>query len=155
MNIMPHHFVDIMRANACDWTVPDPSPLGHQLAAAVKTLFEHPDTELEIAFGRDDICDNCSARINNRCTSPLDTNKRPGAPDNLQDYNELIDTRFMQVLGIKPGDRMKASDLARLLHENNIDFHAVYRETDSATIDEWTCRIKQGIANFITAADKA
>ena len=148
LRLMPHHFLDMLRAWAPEWRTPPDSRLGHRFPAVVQQLLTDSGTHIEIAIGVDDVCTGCAARTTGYCAEPVDTTIRKAAPDNLQEYNELIDARLLKALGLSVGDRLTATELCARFALLD-DYSAIYSETPKKMMKEWNKRIKAGIVRYL------
>jgi hypothetical protein len=149
IRIMPHHFVDIVRAHFPTGQAPPPSELGHDVHRVVARLLDDRGAVLEIAIGSDDICIPCAHFVDGRCDTMIDTSFRKGAPPSMHDYNLLIDHRWCRRLSLSEGDRLTARQFCERLQDDGGNMASIYPETPAATTAQWVERIRAGIAAYL------
>ena len=147
--LMPHHVIDIVRADMSRWAIPPKSPLGHRVREVCIRLFADRDAMIEVVDGADEICAGCAMFVDGRCINTIDTDFRPGAPAGMYDYNRLIDARWRERLALATGDRLTARAFVERLAERAGDIATIYPETPAATMVQWDRAIRQGIANYL------
>ncbi|HUW82749.1 MAG TPA: hypothetical protein VMZ31_08140 [Phycisphaerae bacterium] len=149
IRIMPHHFVDIVRAHFSTGQVPSSGKLGHDVDRVVARLLDDRDAVLEIALGSDDICTPCAYFAGGRCNNTIDTSVRKGAPPLMSNYNLLIDERWCRRLDLSEGDQLTARQFCRRLQDHVGDIGSIYTETPAATRTQWAEGLEKGIAAYL------
>ncbi len=149
IRIMPHHFVDIVRAHFSTGQIPLPGELGHDVHRVVTRLLKDRDAVLEIALGSDDICMPCAYFAGGRCNNIIDTSVRKGAPPLMSNYNMLIDRRWCRRLDLSEGDQLTARQFCQRLQEHVDDIVSIYAETPAATRAQWAKRLQKGITAYL------
>jgi len=149
IRIMPHHFVDIVRAHFPAKRVPPPGELGHDVHRVVARLLDNRDAVLEIALGSDDICTPCAYFVGGRCDNVIDTSFRKGAPPLMSNYNLLIDQRWCRRLGLSEGDQLTARQFCQRLQDHVGAIASIYPETPATTRAQWAESLQEGIAAYL------
>jgi len=149
IRIMPHHFVDIVRAHFPTAQTPPPSPLGHDVHRVAEKLLHDKNTLLQVAIGSDEICIPCTHFVGGRCDSTIDTTFRKGAPPSMHDYNLLIDHRWCRRLNLSEGDRLTGRQFCERLQDDGGNMASIYPETPAATRTQWVEQIRAGIAAYL------
>ena len=112
IRIKPHHFLDIITSFSGGQRTFEPSPYGH---AVSERILSDRTVPLELALGMDDICAPCRKNQDGVCVDTIDTSFRPEAPSSKGAWNERIDLRWFERLGLKQGERLTASGNADLM----------------------------------------
>lgn len=111
MRARPHHLIDII----CQYgagTPFRPHPYGHAVHAVAERIVAHPETAIEFVIGADDVCAPCVHLVDGRCddvVAALD----PPVPK--QEYNDALDRRLLDFLGMTEGQHMTFSEYLRVL----------------------------------------
>jgi len=149
VRIKPHHFVDIITSFGAGQRTFDPSPYGH----AVHTVSEHILSDravmLELVLGMDDICAPCRNNRGGVCVDTIDISYRPEAPSSKEAWNERIDLRWFERLGLKEGDRLAASEFCRIVRERVGNVFEIYREIPRDMTAERERKLMKGISFYL------
>jgi len=88
-----------------------PHEFGHAQHEIVKRILESSETAVEFVCENDDICAPCrNLGKDNICTDILTI---PPIPK--QDYNDALDKKLFEFLGIKPGAKMSVTEFMELV----------------------------------------
>ena len=102
LRLRPHHLLDIVTEYKPDED-PNyaPAPGENGVRTITRLIGKTLDVEATFVIGPDSICDPCShLGKNGRCDRILQHHKPPQAMD---DYNDPLDARLLDYLGLKPG----------------------------------------------------
>jgi hypothetical protein len=105
VDLRPHHLLDIVRGFAPD-TDPDyvRAPGENGVRTVVRMVTEGIDFPVRFMIGPDFICAPCShLQPNGRCDRILE---RHDPPEPIDDYNDPLDARIFDYLGLEPGVEM-------------------------------------------------
>lgn len=149
ISIKPHHFVDIVTALGEGQTAPPPHPYGHAVHSVTKAILAHRDVQLRMEFGADDICQPCRHNTAGLCDDAIDTSFRPAAPQSKREYNLLVDQRWAERLGLRPGDLLTARDLCLRVRDCSGDISDIYRETPADRTAQRQAKLQRGIVKFL------
>jgi hypothetical protein len=147
--IKPHHFVDILTAFGDGRAEFEPHPYGHALHSVARMILRHRDVRLEIELGADEICQPCCHNLDGDCADTIDTSYRPTAPKSKQAWNLLIDRRWCERLGLKPGDRLTARELSQRLRDGAGDITHIYREIPADRTANRQAKLERGVSKLL------
>ncbi len=147
--IKPHHFVDIVTTLRSGQTEFQPHPYGHAVHIVARQILGNPDMGLRIELGADDICLPCQHNIAGICDDNIDTSFRPEAPKSKREYNLLIDQRWSERLGLRPGDQLTARELCLRIRDSAGDIMDIYRETPFDRTAARQAKLHRGVARFL------
>jgi len=149
IKIKPHHFVDIIAAYGTSKIPAAAHPYGHSLHTVTAKILDDIDIILEIVLDADDICAPCRHNIDGFCDDVIDTSFRPTAPSSKGKYNLLIDTRWCERLGFKPGSQLTARQFCEKLSVSADNIVDIYREVPAERVMQKAARLKTGINKFL------
>lgn len=149
ITIKPHHFVDILTAFGDGKVEFEPHPYGHALHRVAREILSRRDVPLEIELGADDICQPCRHNQDGACVDRIDTSYRPTAPESKQAWNLLIDRRWCERLGLKPGGRLTASELSQRIRDRAGDITHIYREIPADRTAYRGAKLERGVSKFL------
>ena len=110
MKLRPHHLIDIVTSFGHGQAF-TPHPYGHALHTVAQAVLGDLTIEVEFVIAADDICRPCMhLRPDGRCD---DVRKNTNPPESKQAYNDAMDRRILDYLGMKPGQWMTAGDFLR------------------------------------------
>jgi hypothetical protein len=148
--IKPHHFIDILTIFGAGQTEFQPHPYGHAVHSIAREILASPDIDLCIEFGADEICRPCRHNLGGHCEDTIDTSFRPLAPGSKREYNLLLDQRWSERLGLRPGDQLTAREFCLRLLERMGDITDIYRETPADRTAERQEKLRQGVVKFLS-----
>lgn len=151
--IKPHHFVDIVTTLGSGQTEFRPHPYGHALHMVAQQILGNPDLLLCIEPGSDDICLPCQHNIGGICDDNIDISFRPTAPKSKREYNLLLDHRWSERLGLRPGDQLTARELCLRIRDFAGDIMDIYRETPSDRTATRQAKLQLGVARFLEESE--
>jgi hypothetical protein len=114
--LRPHHRLDIVT----DYSPPagpppQPAPGENGVRAVTWALAQSLDEEAAFVVGPDDICRPCSHLLpNGRCDRIL---QRHDPPQPMDEYNDPLDRRILEFLGLAPGARMTLRRFLALVND--------------------------------------
>lgn len=149
ISIKPHHFVDIITAFGDGCTRFEPHPYGHAVHRVAAEILADRDAMIRIEFGADDICGPCRHNIDGLCDDTIDTSFRPQAPKSKRQYNLLLDERWAERLGLRPGDQLTAREFCLLLRGRAGDITDIYRENPAERTAQRQTKLQNGLAWFL------
>lgn len=149
ISIKPHHFVDIITAFGDGCTRFEPHPYGHAVHRVAAEILADRDAMIRIEFGADDICGPCRHNIDGLCDDTIDTSFRPQAPKSKRQYNLLLDERWAERLGLRPGDELTARQFCLLLRDRAGDISDIYRENPAERTSQRQMKLQNGLARFL------
>ena len=129
IRLRPHHVLDIVA-----YWEPDDEP-GYERApgqngvrAVRRMMTEDLDIPAEFGPGPDFICVGCShLQENDRCDQIL---THYGRPLPMDDYNDPLDRRVLDYLGMADGDRMTVREFLELVNRNTPGVELVSHRTN-------------------------
>jgi len=102
MRARPHHLIDII----CQYgagTPFRPHAYGHAVHTVAERVIADPEIAIEFGIGADDICAPCVHLVNGRCNDIVSSLDPPASK---QDYNDALDQRLLDFLGMSEGQTM-------------------------------------------------
>ncbi len=146
----PHHLVDIFvqYGEGIPFT---PDQCGNVVHIIAPRVLNDPEIVVEMESGIDDICKACTSNVNGSCVDTIDISWRPKAPPLRQDWNLLVDRRYLARLDLKDGDQLTAGQFAERVRELTIeDFN---RDLYPELPNEWNTtklkNLKLGVGKFL------
>jgi hypothetical protein len=111
LRLRPHHLLDIVRNIGNNREI-IPHENGHNVHVITLELLNDINQDCRIIIKADDICKPCK-KLNNqgKCTDIL---HQPEFPVSKQEYNDELDTRILNHLGMEPGTIMKLKEFIEL-----------------------------------------
>ena len=108
MRARPHHLIDIINRYGAD--IPfRPAAYGHAVHLVAEQVIADPETMVEFVVDADDICAPCVHLVEGRCDDVLTWPDPPGDRKRShakQDYNDDLDRRLLDFLGMHEGQTM-------------------------------------------------
>jgi len=127
----------------------EPHPYGHAVHRVAAEILADRDAMIRIEFGADDICGPCRHNIDGLCDDTIDTSFRPQAPKPKRQYNLLLDERWAERLGLRPGDELTARQFCLLLRDRAGDITDIYRENPAERTSQRQMKLQNGLAWFL------
>ncbi len=120
LNIRIHHFFDIIRDYGSGKKLIE-HPYGHSLHIIAKKIINLEITEMKLVVESDDICNNCNKLLCNHC---IDTITHRDDFKLKEQFNNYLDNRIMETLGLEKKQIVKFSQLINLsnLYLDNIEY---------------------------------
>jgi len=115
MRMRPHHLLDIVTDfNADD--PPAPAESGNAVHTVHIELPDRLDEEAEFIIGPDDICAPCRhLQPDGHCERILE---RHDPPQPIDEYNDPLDARIFEYLGMQPGQSMTVRAFLQLVADH-------------------------------------
>ena len=98
----PHHLIDIICQHGAGMQF-RPHPYGHAQHAVAGKVIGDQTTMVQFVVGADDICSPCKHLVEGRCDDVLG---QCDPPRSKQEYNDDLDVRLLEHLGIAEGEAM-------------------------------------------------
>lgn len=115
LELRPHHLIDILRDYG-KRRVFEPHPYGHQVHTVAACVRDDLDIEIDFVIGADSICEGCiHLQPDTSCDDVLA--QLDPAPSK-QAYNDALDARVFETLGLEPGCRMTARGFFQVVAEH-------------------------------------
>ena len=149
IRIKPHHFVDIITSFGGGQRTFEPSPHGHAVHTVSERILSDRAVTLELVLGMDDICAPCRNNQGGVCVDTIDISYRPLAPSSKGAWNERIDLRWFERLGLKEGDQLTSSEFCRIVRERFGDIYEIYREIPRDMTAERERKLMKGISFYL------
>ena len=149
LTIKPHHFIDIITQFGDEGAPLQPHPFGHAVHTVAQQLLTNRNIMLCMELGSDAICEPCCHNVSGVCDDTIDTSFRPQAPASKQDYNQLIDRRWCERLGLEQGDRLSARAFCARVQDRAGNIEEIYRETPAERTQARQAKLLEGIAWFL------
>jgi len=149
IRVKPHHFIDIITSVGAGQTKFEPHPYGHAVHTVARRVLRNRDSMLQMDLGADDICAPCKHNVNGLCDDTIDTSFRPKAPTSKREFNLLIDQRWCQRLGLKPGERLTARQFCERLRASTGDLTGIYLEEPAERTASRSRNLAAGIETFL------
>jgi hypothetical protein len=111
MRVRPHHLIDIIAQYGAGQPF-EPSAYGHAVHTVAAEVIANPGVRLEFGVGADDICAPCRHLVSGRCDDVIHT---LDPPVRKQDYNDALDQRLLELLGMTEGECMTFEEYLALL----------------------------------------
>jgi hypothetical protein len=147
--IKPHHFVDIITALGEGRTQFEPHSYGHNVHLVAAEVFANPGVPLRIELGADSICSPCRHNVGGLCDDTMDTSFRPRAPRFKREWNQLIDRRWCERLGLEQDDCLTAREFCLLLRDRAGDITDIYAEVPPERTAQRQSKLTCGITCFL------
>ena len=149
IRIKPHHFLDIITSFGGGQRTFEPSPYRHAVHTVSERILSDRTVTLKLVLGIDDICAPCRNNQDGVCVDTIDTSYRPQAPSSKGAWNERIDLRLFERLGLKEGARLTASEFCRIARERLGDVFEIYREIPRDMTAERERKLMKGISFYL------
>ena len=127
MRARPHHLIDIISQHGAG-TPFRPHAYGHAVHLVAEQVIADPDTVVEFVVDADDICAPCIHLVDGRCDDVLSQLDPPGdrkRSHSKQDYNDDLDRRLLEFLGMHEGQVMSFREYLRVIREHLAGIEAV------------------------------
>lgn len=114
MVLKPHHFMDIIKlyGGGIQVFVPD-TDYGHDFYRAANEIIGSRQTQIKVTCGADDICRPCRFLGSDRkCTDCISHIKGIRSKNS---YNEMLDRRIVDILGLCEDTVYTAEELCRMM----------------------------------------
>ena len=111
MRARPHHLIDIITQYGAGQPFV-PSDYGHAVHAVAAEVIGNPDVSIEFGVGADDICFPCKHLIDGRCDDVINYFD---PPTSKQDYNDALDEKLLEFLGMEEGQVMSFREYVSVL----------------------------------------
>ncbi|MGD1815774.1 MAG: DUF1284 domain-containing protein [Pleomorphochaeta sp.] len=142
INIRIHHFFDIIRDYGSGKII-QPHPYGHSLHLISQKITSGEIKEMRLVIECDAICENCNKLFDNHC---IDTISHRKDFKSKEQFNNYLDNRIMETLGLKKGQTITCAELINLstLYLDNIDY--IYLGNDTEHTKNRAANVKKGIS---------
>ena len=110
LRLRPHHILDMVR-NIGNGRKLEPHPYGHRVHEITREILEDVDRQCILVIGNDDVCGPCVHLHGGLCDDIL---PQLEGRVSKQDYNDRLDARILDYLGIAPGSAMPISAYLRI-----------------------------------------
>jgi hypothetical protein len=143
IRIRPHHLLDIL----CDDGRGErfaPHEYGHALHLVAPRLLDDPDQTAAFVIAADDICAPCRHLRAGVCG---DTMIRNGGPASKQAYNDDLDRRLWDFLGLERGSRMTVREFCAMV-ESRLDGIAAVCAHPGETVADRKNGLERGLAKM-------
>lgn len=114
MRARPHHLIDIITQHGAGRPF-EPSEYGHAVHTVAAEVIGNLDLRIEFGIGADDICAPCKHLVDGRCDDVI-TYLDP--PVMKHDYNDALDQRLLEFLGMEEGQVMSFREYLAVLRRN-------------------------------------
>ena len=114
MRARPHHLIDIITQYGAGQAF-EPSEYGHAVHTVAAQVIADPEVCIEFGVGADDICAPCKHLANGRC---VDVIRAFDPPASKQDYNDALDQRLLEFLGMREGQTMNFREYLAVLRDH-------------------------------------
>ncbi len=114
MRIRPHHLLDIVTEFGAGLPF-KPASYGHAYHTVAETVIADPDVRIEFVVDADDICSPCKHLVDGRCDDVL-TQLDP--PMSKLEYNDNVDRRLLEYLGMAEGVVMTFREYLQIVREH-------------------------------------
>lgn len=102
MRARPHHLIDIITQYGAGKPF-EPSAYGHAVHTVAAEIISNPEVQIEFGTGADDICAPCKHLVDGRCDDVI---SYLDPPVQKHDYNDALDERLLEFLGMEEGQTM-------------------------------------------------
>lgn len=114
MRARPHHLVDIIAQYGAGQPF-QPSDYGHAVHTVAAQVIADPGVMIEFGIGADDICAPCRHLVNGVCDDVIRTFDPPRSK---HEYNDALDQRLLNLLGMTEGETMSFGEFVALLRSH-------------------------------------
>ncbi len=114
MRARPHHLIDIITQYGAGQPF-EPSDYGHAVHTVAAQVIAGPDIRIEFGVGADDICTPCRHLVAGRCDDVI---RYFDPPASKEDYNDALDQRLLDFLGMQEGQVMTFAEYTALLRKH-------------------------------------
>jgi len=114
MRLRPHHLLDIIAQYGAG-TPFTPSTYGHAVHTVAAAVIADTGLSIEFVVDADDICAPCKHLVAGRCDDVL---SRLDPPILKQDYNDDLDRRVLEYLGMTEGQVMTFAEYLQVVREH-------------------------------------
>jgi len=121
MRARPHHLIDIISQYGAG-TPFRPAAYGHAVHVVAEQVIADPEVPVEFVVDADDICAPCIHLVDGRCDDVL---SQLDPPISKQDYNDDLDRRLLDFLGMSEGQTMAFREYLRIIREHLDGIEAV------------------------------
>jgi len=136
MRARPHHLIDIICQHGAGSPF-KPHAYGHAVHTVAAEVIERPEVSIEFVVGADAICDPCVHLVYGRCDDLI---KLCDPPISKQDYNDALDRRVLDSLGMTDGQQMTFLEYLGTLRSHLDNLRTVYSHPDVLALGEDTDR---------------
>lgn len=127
MRARPHHLIDIITQYGAGRPF-RPHEYGHAVHTVAERVISQPDVAVEFVVDADDICAPCVHLVEGRCDDVLSQLDPPGdrkRSHSKQDYNDDLDRRLLDFLGMHESQTMSFREYLRVIREHLDGIEAV------------------------------
>ncbi len=121
MRARPHHLLDIISQHGAG-TPFRPAACGHAVHLVARKLIGNPETMVEFVVDADDICAPCVHLVDGRCDDVL---RQLDPPISKQEYNDDLDRRLLEFLGMREGQVMSFRKFLGVIREHLAGIEAI------------------------------
>jgi len=112
--LRPHHILDMVRNIGLGRKL-EPHPYGHRIHVLTRAILDDVDQTCTLVIGNDDVCGPCIHLHDGLCDDIL---PQLEGRVSKQGYNDRLDARILDFLGIAPGSVMPISVYLRIVRAN-------------------------------------
>ena len=115
-----HHFFDIIRDLGIGKDI-NPHPYRHSYHKVAQTIWLHPETEVEIVVGSDQVCEGCIHLVGNSCNDIITHRKDFTLKEK---FNNHLDSKIIDVCEIDVSNKYTLKSLLQFSdrYVENIEF---------------------------------
>jgi len=114
LHLRPHHLIDIIRNIGHDRPIV-PHHYGHEQHIVTKAILDNSENEIMLTAGADDLCKSCiHLTPEGLCDDVLPQLKYKVEK---QQYNDALDRRVMDYLGLEEGTTVQIDDFLCLVEQ--------------------------------------
>jgi hypothetical protein len=114
MRARPHHLIDIITQYGQGRPF-EPHEYGHAVHTVAAEVIADPSVSIEFGIGADDICAPCKHLVGGRCDDMI---TRFDPPVSKHEYNDALDTRLLDFLGMEEGQVMTFAEYLKILRDH-------------------------------------
>ena len=143
--LRPHHLLDVVTDFEFD-DDPDcePAPGENGVRALIRLVGANLDRPVRFVVGPDFVCEPCShLQPDGRCDRILEHHD---PPEPMDDYNDPLDRRILEALGIAPGTEMSIREFLEMINDRMPGFERICTHPGRTRADR-----REGLIRGLTA----
>jgi hypothetical protein len=143
MKLKIHHFFDIIRDFGIGKNF-GPHPYHHSYHKVAQTIWQYPETEVEVIFGADQVCEDCIHLVGTSCNDIITHRKDFTFKEK---FNNYLDSRIIDVCKIDVSKKYTLKSLLQFSDKyvENIEF--IYNGND----EQHTAKRKENVLKGLEA----
>ena len=142
LNIRIHHFFDILRDYGSNKTL-EPHEYGHNYHVIGQQIYNNKISEMKLIIDNDDICQGCNKLSEKHC---IDTISHRADFKSKEKFNNHIDTRIMDRMGLKQNQNITLKTLLAMSHLYTDAIELIYTGNDIEHTMMRKKNVERGIA---------